>query len=181
MTTSHAHKPDLDWSQVRETVRMMNLAVAQIEMSMKEGDDSVDTLTDTFTTMAARVQVVETLAKEKLNASNEMQDIITQCEAISTEMQHAIIAFQFYDKLTQRLSHVSHSLGSLVDLVGDNTRLFNPIEWSLLQEKIKSKYTMPAEHQMFELMMQGMSIEDILKQTLAASAAESKDDDIELF
>jgi len=25
---------------------MMNLAVAQIEMSMKEGDDSVDTLTE---------------------------------------------------------------------------------------------------------------------------------------
>lgn len=43
---------------------MMNLTVAQIEMSMKEGDDSVDTLAYTFTTMAARVQVVEGLAKE---------------------------------------------------------------------------------------------------------------------
>lgn len=26
MTTSTAQHPDLDWSQVRETVRMMNLA-----------------------------------------------------------------------------------------------------------------------------------------------------------
>jgi len=179
MTTSHSHNPDLDWSQVRETVRMMNLAVAQIEMSMKEGDDSVDTLTDTFTTMAARVQVVETLAKEKVTAGNDMQDILAQCEAISAEMQQAIIAFQFYDKLTQRLSHVSNSLGSLVDLVGDNKRLFNPVEWSLLQSQIKSKYTMPAEHLMFELMMQGMSIEDVLTQTLVAT--KSPDDDIELF
>lgn len=73
---------------------------------------------------------------------------------------------------------MSNSLGSLVDLVGDNTRLFNPIEWSLLQEKIKAKYTMPAEHQMFELMMQGMSIEEVLKQT--AQALEPNDD-IELF
>lgn len=178
MTASHSHKPDLDWSQIRETVRMMNLAVAQIEMSMKEGDDSVDTLTDTFTTMAARVQVVEALAKEQAMAGNDMQDIITQCDAVSAEMQHAIIAFQFYDKLTQRLSHVSNSLGSLVDLVGDNTRLFNPVEWSLLQEKIKAKYTMPAEHHMFELMMQGMSIEDVLSQTAQAT---QPDDDIELF
>lgn len=178
MTTSYSQKPDLDWSQVRETVRMMNLAVAQIEMSMKEGDDSVDTLTDAFTTMAARVKVVETLAKEKLNEGNDMEDIITQCDAISSEMQHAIIAFQFYDKLTQRLSHVSSSLGQLVDLVGDNTRLYNPVEWSLLQEKIKSKYTMPAEHHMFELMMQGMSIDDILNEKMVVTES---NDDIELF
>ncbi len=178
MTTSQSQKPDLDWSQVQETVRMMNLAVAQIEMSMKEGDDSVDTLTDTFTTMAARVKVVETLAKEKRNVANDMEDIIEQCDAISSEMQHAIIAFQFYDKLTQRLSHVSNSLGSLVELVGDNSRLYNPIEWSFLQEKIKSKYTMPAEHHMFELMMQGMSIEDVLSQTVVTKEPE---DDIELF
>jgi multidrug resistance efflux pump len=179
MTASHSKDPDLDWSQVRETVRMMNLAVAQIEMSMKEGDDSVDALTKTFTTMATRVQCVETLAKQKVMASNDMQDILAQCDAISAEMHQAIIAFQFYDKLTQRLSHVSNSLGSLVDLVGDNKRLFNPIEWSLLQAQIKSKYTMPAEHLMFELMMQGMSIEDVLKQTLHVT--ESTDDDIELF
>ncbi|MDQ7073389.1 MAG: hypothetical protein Q9N32_08015 [Gammaproteobacteria bacterium] len=61
MTASSANKPDLDWSQVRETVRMMNLAVAQIEMSMTEGDDSVETLTNAFTTMADRVQVIESL------------------------------------------------------------------------------------------------------------------------
>jgi hypothetical protein len=178
MTASHSNKPDLDWSQVRETVRMMNLAVAQIEMSMKEGDDSVDTLTDTFTKMVTRVQVVESLAREKITAGNDMQDIIAQCEAVSAEMQHAIIAFQFYDKLTQRLSHVSDSLGSIGDLVGDNSRLFNPAEWSLLQDKIKSKYTMPAEHHMFELMMQGMSIEDILNQTVVATKS---NDNIDLF
>jgi len=174
MTTSSAQKPDLDWSQVRETVRMMNLAVAQIEMSMKEGDDSVDTLTDAFTTMAARVKVMEQLAIE--NTTGTSTQIVEQCESVAGEMQHAIMAFQFYDKLTQRLSHVSHSLASLVDLVGDNSRLYNPLEWSLLQEKIKSKYTMPAEHQMFDMMMQGMSIEDILKQTQHVD-----EDDIELF
>ncbi len=107
----------------------MNLAVALIEMSMKEGDDSVAKLTDTFTAMATRVQVVETLAKEKVTAGNDMQDILAQCDAISAEMQHAVIAFQFYDKLTQRLSHVSNSLGSLVDLVGDNKRLFKGLTY----------------------------------------------------
>ncbi|MFW5426141.1 MAG: hypothetical protein ACKE8G_00440 [Methylophagaceae bacterium] len=176
MTISNAQNPDLDWSQVRETVRMMNLAVAQIEMSMTEGDDSVDTLTNAFTTMAGRVQAIESLVKEK--DGDENQQVVEQCKAISAEMQHAIMAFQFYDKLTQRLSHVSHSLESLVDLVGDNSRLFNPVEWSILQEKIKSRYTMPAEHNMFELMMGGMSIKEVLTQM---KQDVDNEDDIELF
>ena len=180
MMGSNSQQPDLDWSQVRETIRMMNLAVAQIEVSMKDGDDSVDALTDAFTTMAARVQVIEKLVKAKGESQDEESaTIIEQCEVVASEMQHAIIAFQFYDKLTQRLSHVSHTLDALSELVGDNTRLFNPTEWTLLQEKIKSKYTMPAEHNMFELIMKGgMSIEEILKVT---SSDPAPDDDIELF
>lgn len=177
MSKSTSNKPDLDWSQVRETVRMLNLAVAQTEMSMKEGDDSVDTLTDAFTTMVARVQVIEKMVKS--DDGIDAEQILEQCESVAHEMQHAIHAFQFYDKLTQRLSHVSHSLDALGDLVADSGRLYNPIEWTLLQEKIISKYSMPAEHQMFELVMQGKSVEEILKQIPAVE--QNNNDDIELF
>lgn len=179
MTKSTAQQPDLDWSQVQETIRMMNLAIAQMEVSMKEGDDSVDTLTDTFSTMVARVQVIEKVVKQK-EQDDDLDTIIEQCEAVTSEMQKAIVAFQFYDKLTQRLSHVSHTLESLSNLVGDQSKLYNPIEWSLLQEKIKSKYTMPAEHRMFELVMEGMSVEDIMKLP-PESVADDAIDDIELF
>ena len=178
MTKSTSQQPDLDWSQVQETIRMMNLAIAQMEVSMKEGDESVDTLTDSFTTMVARVQVIEQLVKKK-EQDDDLASVIDQCESVASEMQTAIIAFQFYDKLTQRLSHVSHTLDALSNLVGDQSRLYNPVEWSLLQEKIKSKYTMPAEHKMFELVMQGMSVEEILKSSLAEPKDNS--DDIELF
>lgn len=177
MTTSTSNKPDLDWSQVRETVRMLNLAVAQTEMSMKEGDESVDTLTDAFTTMVARVQVIEKMAKS--DDEIDAKQIVEQCEAVTGEMQHVIQAFQFYDKLTQRLSHVSHSLDALGNLVSDSGRIYNPIEWSLLQEKIISNYSMPAEHHMFELVMQGKSVAEILK--YVAPPAQSSEDNIELF
>jgi uncharacterized coiled-coil protein SlyX len=177
MTTSTSDKPDLDWSQVRETVLMLNLAVAQTEMSMKEGDESVDALTDAFTTMVARVQVIEKMAKSEDGI--DAKQIVEQCEAVTGEMQHVIQAFQFYDKLTQRLSHVSHSLEALGSLVSNSEKLYNPIEWSLLQEKIISKYSMPAEHHMFELVMQGKSVEEILKS--APPAVQKIEDDIELF
>ena len=179
MKKSTTQQPDLDWSQVQETIRMMNLAVAQMEVSMKEGDESVDTLTDTFSTMVARVQVIEKVVKQK-EQDDDLDSVIEQCDAVTSEMQRAIVAFQFYDKLTQRLSHVSHTLEALSNLVGDQSKLYNPIEWSLLQEKIKSKYTMPAEHRMFELVMEGMSVEDILKLP-PELAVEDVEDDIELF
>ena len=177
MTSTHSQQSDIDWSQVRETVRMINLAVAQIEMSMNEGDDSVDTLTSTFTAMAARVQQIEQQVKTG-GETDESAQIIGQCEAVTADVQHAIVAFQFYDKLSQRLSHVSDTLGSLAELVGDNVRIYEPKEWSLLQEKIKSKYTMPAEHHMFDLIMQGMTIEEILKQLPSEM---NQNDGIELF
>lgn len=37
-----------DWSRVRETVLMMELAVGQIEAAMRDSDSSVKVLTDTF-------------------------------------------------------------------------------------------------------------------------------------
>jgi len=173
MTASSAQKSDLGWSQVRETVRMMTLAVAQIEMSMKQGEESVDTLAKAFTTMAARIQVIESFAQEE---SIEPKKILQQCEAVSAEMKHTIMAFQFYDILTQRLSHVSHSLESLTDLVGDSSRLYSPDEWLILQEKIKSKYSTSAEHDMFDMVMQGMSVKEALREQ-----NDNKGEDVELF
>ena len=42
-------KPDLNWGQVKETVLMMNVAVSHIEKTMRDGDDSINTLGETFT------------------------------------------------------------------------------------------------------------------------------------
>jgi hypothetical protein len=44
VTPSTSARPDLDWSQVRETIMMLNLAVAQIEMALKDSGGSVEIL-----------------------------------------------------------------------------------------------------------------------------------------
>ena len=122
------------------------------------------------------------LAAEKLADSTEKETIVNNCTAVLSEMQHVIIAFQFYDKLNQRLSHVSSSLGVLAELVSDPGKLYNPYEWSGLQKKIQSKYSVASEQQMFEAILSGMSVDEALK---VATAAEEKraqqDDDVELF
>ena len=171
-------RPDLDWSQVRETVRMLNLAIAQIEVSMREGDESVETLTHSFTSMTGSVQVIGRAARQlqhNEDVTTIREAIESNCEAVGAKMHAAIVAFQFYDKLTQRVSHVRDSLAALSDLVDDPRRLYSPFEWYGLQEKIRSKYTMEDERAMFDALLAGATVEDAL------SAKLTPDPEVELF
>lgn len=179
---TRAHTPDLDWSQVRETVIMLELSAGQIEGAMTDSNSSVDVLTQSFTTMAESLQIIAT-AVQRLPATGETGDIKGTLEGVTSEVSsmvnQAIVAFQFYDKLVQRLGHVTHSLASLSELVSDRSRLFNPDEWKVLQDSIRSKYTMKEEQAMFEAVMQGMPVQQAIQQFLADMKNQS--DDIELF
>jgi hypothetical protein len=179
ITPSNSFNPDLDWSQVRETLRMLNLAVAQIASALTEGDDSVTALGDAFTSMAGNAEVI-LLAAGELPPSTARTTVTDKCRAISGQMRETIIAFQFYDKLTQRLTHVANSLKALGDLVADRDQLYNPYAWRGMQEKIKSKYTVEAERVMFEELLKGATVEEALERCRAIQAR-AKRDDVELF
>lgn len=177
-----AHTPDLNWSQVRETVLMLELAAVQIETAMKDSDASVETLTDSFTSMAGYIRTIADTV-QSLPDTEEMAEmkrsLLGTSDQVSGMVHQAIVAFQFYDKLVQRLSHVGHSLGALSDLVADQRRLYNPHEWVGLQEKIRSKYSTREEIAMFEAVMRGIPIQEAVDQCMAEM--NQKNDDIEFF
>ena len=177
-----AHMPDLNWSQVRETVLMLELAAVQIEAAMKDSNTSVEVLTDSFTTMAGYMRMisesVQTLPNEGETGAVK-QNLLGVSEHVSGMVHQAIIAFQFYDKLVQRLGHVGHSLGELSDLVADNHRLFNPGQWVELQGRIKAKYTTRDEAAMFDAVLSGVPVQEAINQFMAE--VREKGDDIELF
>lgn len=183
---SNAVAPDLDWSQVRETVRMLFLTVAQIEIALTESDDSVQHLTDAFTSMIEYENRIK-LAVEELpqnDETNSVRETINEnADKVTESMQGAIVAFQFYDKLTQRLAHVSHSVESLSTLVSDTAKIYNPNEWKELQDSIKNKYSMREEVDMFQSVMAGANVRDAIHAFNAANAAKSEieEDDIEFF
>ncbi len=183
---TQAHTPDLDWSQVRETVLMLELAAGQVEAAMRDSNSSVDVLTGTFTSMAdSLASISQTVANipdtgENHGARNELATVTNE---VSSLVHQSIVAFQFYDKLSQRLSHVCHSLGALSDVVADKGKLFNPEEWVGLQERIRSRYTTADEVEMFESVMAGTPVPEAIEKYLASvqSRADSGGDDIELF
>ncbi|OHC61919.1 MAG: hypothetical protein A3H93_08815 [Rhodocyclales bacterium RIFCSPLOWO2_02_FULL_63_24] len=176
----------MDWSQVRETVLMLELAAGQVDAAMRDSNSSVDTLMDTFTSMADTLSMIDVALgtlPDTIGNGMVKSEIQENARQVSQKVHHAIIAFQFYDKLVQRLDHVCHSLSELSELVSNTGRLYNPQEWSGLQERIRSKYTMAEERGMFDAVMAGATVQEALKQYMTARMQEVEESggEIELF
>jgi hypothetical protein len=188
---STAQNPDLDWSQVRETINMITLAVAQIECTMKDGEEAVSELSESFTFMATQLQglvdkghmLENTQHKSASELIGEIQD---NAQDIQGKVNKAIVAFQFYDRLTQRLDHAKRDLSWLSSLISDPCQLYNPQAWKKLQDDIASNYTMNEERIMFQQIMNGASVDDALEIYKHHFSKEDKNEDqsgdeIELF
>jgi len=103
-TGSQSAQPDLDWSQLKETVLMINLAVSQVDQSMHEGSQSVDTLASSFTYLAQvmcdmqdqvkhlpegddKNKLIETINKlewilTSLPNDIDIRDVVTRCKCV---------------------------------------------------------------------------------------------------
>ncbi len=177
---STAEKPDLDWSQVTETVRMLNLSVAQIAMAMQDSEDSVSALTESFTNMMGNIEQIADAAEGLDEASPAKSQILRDCGSVQSGIQQSIIAFQFYDRLSQRIDHVRQALEQLSGLVADQNRLYNPQEWKSLQQGLRGRYSMREEQEMFDILATGASVEEAL-QAIRQRLSDGDKDDVELF
>lgn len=145
--------------EVQETIMILNLSVAQIDLSITEGDNSVNTLIDSFTYMSKHIQQIQAASQNLVTSSTETSEelashhsvLLNEAGELSSKMQQAVIAFQFYDKLSQRLSHVSHGLSGLAEIVSHEMRVNSPEEWEAFKQSVRKGTTMREEEELFEL------------------------------
>ena len=173
-------------SRLRETARMLQLAAGQVEAAMRESNAAVAVLTDTFTSMAEALDTIDvSLGTLPPSVGNEMvtADIHDRTRLVAQKVQQSIIAFQFYDKLVQRLSHVCQDLGALSELIGDRDALGQCADWAGLHQAVRARYTMNEERALFDAVMNGASVAQALQAAAGSSAteAEASAGDIELF
>ena len=178
MTHSVSGRPDLDWSQVRETIKLLTVSVAQVEGSMKIGDESVNVLAGSFSTMVEDMNAIRDILIG-LEPSAQRDSALARCMSTREKISASIVAFQFYDRLQQCLSHVSIGLQGLSAIIDNPQRLYNPQEWNNFQNEIRGRYTMESEKTMFDAILHGKSMEEAL--ALAESCKRNDADDIELF
>ncbi|MBO1924439.1 hypothetical protein [Thiomicrorhabdus sp. 6S3-12] len=145
--------------EVQQTILILNLSIAQIDLSITEGDNSVNALIDSFTYMSQHIEQIQAASRNLLEQAEEagssMQShsslLLSEAGELSAKMQQAIIAFQFYDKLSQRLSHVSHGLSGLAEIVSHEMRVKSPQEWEDFKASVRKGTTMREEEELFEL------------------------------
>lgn len=183
-------QPTINFSQVGETIAMLALTVAQIETSMKEGDKSVNQLTDSFTDLANHNQeIIKEAQKLDENVPHEAlirKNMLQAAGGLTGKIQQAVIAFQFYDRLSQRLDHASHNLEKIGHLIADSGERYEESAWRKVQNEIKNSYTMEAERIMFEHIMRGHSVAEALEIyhhqfNKNEDEAFYSDDDVEFF
>ncbi|MGB5395759.1 MAG: hypothetical protein WBN96_01295 [Gammaproteobacteria bacterium] len=134
-------------TDTQETAQSLELAIAQIDMALREADNSVTELMDAMSTMSCTVTTIEktlaALSKESNNA--DTIDIMnTECAHANEAMAKAIMAFQFYDRLTQRFQHVHENLLAVANVIrapGSE----HPALWRNLRDKISSVYSLEQE------------------------------------
>ncbi len=171
---------NVDWSQVNETVTMLDLAVTQLGWTLRDGDQSVVTLTQSFASMVKTVEEIVAVAATIPDGESK-QLILNHGQSILQRVHEAIVAFQFYDKLSQRLNHAADSLTEMRHLVNDPTRLYEPNEWQALQGHIRARYTTEADKLMFDSVLQGASLEEAIAIYQGKMEQDCQDSAIQFF
>ncbi|AMN46289.1 hypothetical protein ACG33_04040 [Steroidobacter denitrificans] len=163
-----------DWSPEQQIVRLLELCEAQIGAAMHDAETAIDTLLQAF-------NAVSETSRSMRASAGELQDTLhlqgignlnRQFDAIRSQMNSAVIALQFHDKLTQRLDHVRHSLLRLAAFTCDRTQRSQRKQWDQLLISLRQLYRTEEEQQIFRRL-----IED----SVDSAAPAEPQHDIELF
>ena len=120
---------------------------------------------------------------DALPTGTNAPDLARQLDELRKQTEAAVVAFQFYDKLTQRLGHVRYSLSALAMFICDRAKSSERDQWRRLFSTLRRLYRTEEERQLFKLMVEGATAEEarehIQQSTLTLRAAPTGE--IELF
>ncbi|GAA5159317.1 hypothetical protein [Viridibacterium curvum] len=179
---TRAHRPDLDWSQIKESVLMLELMAGLVRAAMRDSENSVTELATSFSAIADHTFALSEVI-EKLPDTPEVSEHKATLGGSMSEMRNmlnrAIVAFQFYDRLVQRLSHVVDGQADFAEIVGDPRKLYNPEAWLSLHERIRKSFSMQEEHTLLEAVLKGVAVEQAISDYL--KLLHEQNNEIELF
>lgn len=143
------------WSPQQQTARMLALCEAQMEAATQDSDTAVDMLIQSF---ADLMRLVHELSAESNSNHTDTQTIKFASEEemkqryqkLMGQVNNAIMAFQFYDKLSQRLGHVRYSLSTLALFVCDRMNSQKPEHWEKLVTSLGRLYRTAEERAIFD-------------------------------
>jgi len=169
------------WTPEQQIARLLSLCEAQMESALSESDVAVEALVKSFAGLIEAGQALGSLSEKTPEPG--ASDLAAQLEALKKQTAAAVVAFQFYDKLTQRLGHVRYSLSALAMFVCDRSKSGEREQWRRMFATLRRLYRTEEERQLFRLMVEGASAEEarehIQQSTLTLRGASTGE--IEIF
>ena len=169
------------WTPEQQIARLLSLCEAQMESALSESDVAVQELVKSFAGLIEAGQALGSMSEKAPEAG--ATDMAAQLDALKKQTAAAIVAFQFYDKLTQRLGHVRYSLSALAMFVCDGAKTGERDQWRRMFATLRRLYRTEEERQLFRMMVEGASAEEarehIQQSTLTLRAAPTGE--IEIF
>lgn len=144
-----------EWTPAQQIARVLGLCETQMGSALNDADVAMQTLVESFTSVAKSARSMQALAMAMpQTVQAPAAELCEQLDSMNQQLVAAVIAFQFYDKLTQRLGHVRYSLSSLADFVCDSTQSTQRKQWDGLLRTLEQLYRTEEERQIFKRMVQ---------------------------
>jgi len=160
--------PITPWAPEREIAHTLELCEAQMEAALGDSDRAVDALVSAFSAMAENASAaraaLDSLSPQQHASLGTSETLREKLAAVESQMASAIVAFQFYDKLSQRLGHVRYSLSTLAMFVCDPVQSSQREQWHRLFNTLRRLYRTEEERRIFQLMIEGASAQEALEQ-----------------
>ena len=173
-------------------LQVLDLSVGQIQVALQEGNQSVNHLTESFVTLVNDNQLIIDTA-EHIQEDNKPPTVGTRAvkatisqtsKEIHDKIHLSIMAFQFYDRLNQRLDHVVYGLNGIRKILANNENIqLSHEDVNVLIQEIRAQYSTEEERKLFDFFMEKGNIEQAMQAYQSAQAHHSTEDegDIELF
>jgi len=140
-----------------ELCSFVDLGIAQLEGAVREADTRVDRLAHS---MAGVREAMDRMAK-LADGGAPTAAISELIESMREHVSAAVIALQFYDKLTQRIQHVRDGLVVPLAHVEEQPEGKSP-HWDALLDRVRERYSMVEERVLFDFLMKGAGAEQML-------------------
>jgi hypothetical protein len=140
------------WNEQAEVAALVTLAVAQIEAALSDAERSVRALGSAFVSMA---NVIEPIAGGLVLTSDGGSGPPHGAAPtmLSADIRRAVVALQFHDRLTQKLSHVAANLGAVAELLSDPSKRGTRTAWEVLRREVRARYTMDGERSLADAVL----------------------------
>ena len=131
-------------SKVEQINLAMHSTLALVEKSTEDESSAVAASNDNIQAVLGNLQAVFKSLEE------HSETLSLSAKSIKHEIEESLVQFQFQDRISQVLTHVSNSINRFPHYIGtihaDGVESLQPLNTTDMLEALKNTYTMEAEH-----------------------------------